>query len=444
MPDRSRRGAALVVVALACTVIVPLSGLALDAVSLYLIRARLSAAADAAALAGARSLSTGADLASQRANAILVATRYFRVNFPLHYWGTSNDDASISVAEDNTTHLRSVTVTAYADAPLYFMRLIDSTSPTVRVTTVGRRRDVNVMLVLDRSGSMQQAGAVPSMENAAISFVRRFAGGRDKVGLITYGGTYYVAYAPSINFKSAVPSVETLIGQIKSGGSTNIAQALWMAYQQLLTLNEPGAENVILLFTDGVPTAFTGLIDVSASPYCVDKTQKRGFVTEYSSHTAGIFVATATSISDVAETTLVANRNGCSFASNSSYMYRDVVRLPSADVYGNATTAGYKAVNLARPDLTSTVDAASANAADNAAYRIRSDANMRPLIYTIGLGGTSTYPPDQVLLHRIANDPASPTFNSTQPSGLFVWSPTTAQLESAFLRIASEILRIGQ
>jgi peptidyl-prolyl cis-trans isomerase A (cyclophilin A) len=49
---------------------------------------------------------------------------------------------------------------------------------------------------------------------------------------------------------------------------------------------------------------------------------------------------------------------------------------------------------------------------------------------------------DQV--KRIANDPASPIYTATQPTGLYVWSPTTEQLHTSFLRIASEILRIAQ
>jgi Flp pilus assembly protein TadG len=47
------------------TVLLPMVGLAIDGSILFMIKAKLQAAVDAAALAGGRSLSVGLDLASQ-------------------------------------------------------------------------------------------------------------------------------------------------------------------------------------------------------------------------------------------------------------------------------------------------------------------------------------------------------------------------------------------
>jgi len=55
----------------------------------------------------------------------------------------------------------------------------------------------------------------------------------------------------------------------------------------------------------------------------------------------------------------------------------------------------------------------------------------------------SAEPVDHDLLLRIANDPTSPSYVSTQPTGLYVYAPTTAQLNEAFARVASEILRLA-
>src|SRR5436309_13537158 len=85
-----RRGAALAITGLALVVILPMIGLGIDGATLYLIRARLSQAADAAALAGARSLSRGSDINSQRANANSVAFKYYAANFPTGFWATTN------------------------------------------------------------------------------------------------------------------------------------------------------------------------------------------------------------------------------------------------------------------------------------------------------------------------------------------------------------------
>src|SRR5580765_5297127 len=89
-----RSGIAIILTTLSMFVIVPIVGLGIDVSTLYIIRAKLYEAADAAALAGTRALSQGADSATQKTNAQSVATRYFNANFPDGFWGTT----SISLA----------------------------------------------------------------------------------------------------------------------------------------------------------------------------------------------------------------------------------------------------------------------------------------------------------------------------------------------------------
>jgi hypothetical protein len=57
-------------------------------------------------------------------------------------------------------------------------------------------------------------------------------------------------------------------------------------------------------------------------------------------------------------------------------------------------------------------------------------------VYSIGLGDDI----DQTYLQEVANDPASPTYDSTQPSGLAEFAPTASDLDTAFQTIASKIL----
>ena len=65
------------------------------------------------------------------------------------------------------------------------------------------------------------------------------------------------------------------------------------------------------------------------------------------------------------------------------------------------------------------------------------------MTFAIGLGGTGAEPIDHELLRRISNDPQSPIFDSTRPPGLYVYSPTPAQVIEAFNKVASEILRLA-
>ena len=447
-----RRGFILAYCALLGVVIFGLCGLAIDGSSAYIVRLRLSQAADSAVLSGARSLSLDKDVNAQAATAIGVAQRFFDANIALGQWGVTSITRHITVTEDNTSHVRIVQATASAVAPLYFLKVLNRNTVTVSSFAESRRRDVKVMLVLDRSGSMVRGNAISAMQSAAQAFVNQFASGRDQVGLVAFSGTYITAFQPNTTFQTASPNVNSLISQMAVGGSTGTAQALWAAYRALTASPQPGALNIILLFTDGNPTAFTADFNTVLSGYspCTTRTMpKIGFIADYNDGrdpgaTAGVLDITAASITDSSETRIASGSAGCSYSSNIINMRNDIAKMPSVDYYGNATT-GYLPVTLARVDLPSQIQAAAKNAADNAARRIREDPNgLNPVIYVIGLGGTDAAPPDAVFMKRVANDPSSTGYTATEATGLYVFSPSNAQLASAFQRIASQILRLSQ
>jgi hypothetical protein len=133
---------------------------------------------------------------------------------------------------------------------------------------------------------------------------------------------------------------------------------------------------------------------------------------------------------------------------------RDIAYIPDQDIYGNSTInqsykpgvffpAGHPYAGKIRPDVPRALRHAAYNAADNAAWRIRSDASLNPVIYVIGLGGTGGAEVfDSELMTRIAND-GDPRLQPDRPRGLYVYSPSPQELTNAFLRIASEILRLA-
>jgi hypothetical protein len=62
------------------------------------------------------------------------------------------------------------------------------------------------------------------------------------------------------------------------------------------------------------------------------------------------------------------------------------------------------------------------------------------MIYTIGLGAV-----DDVLLKRIANDPSlTPNPVAAGNQGLYVYAADATQLDLAFTRVASELLRLAR
>jgi Mg-chelatase subunit ChlD len=458
---RKRNGITLITTVMASAVILPMIGLAIDTTLLYAVKAKLQAAVDAGALAGARSLNRGMDLASQTESARATAANFFNANFPPAHLGTSNRTVSVSVTE-TAYRTRTVRLDAAVDAPAYFMRLVGRSFTHLAASGVSSRRDVNMVLVLDRSASM--AGVMAPMIAAARAFVDKFAEGRDNVGLLVFGGTTVLAFpnpsttGPASNFKSASPNVDTLISRTVNGGNTNTAQALWLAYQELVKKNEAGALNLIVFFTDGRPNAVTA--DFNKTPAadnllrttstCTYRLQPNrpmlGYITRGASHgytgnTYGIYRIDADTVSTTSTTVITTNSSNCYFRSDSTRMKLDVARMPAVDYYGNRTT-GYTPVDLARVDIPQQIENAAVNAADDAVARIRQNTALNTVIYTIGYEGGSEVP-DEAWMKRISNDPSSPDFDSSKPPGLYVKAPTTGDLAAAFARVASEILRLA-
>lgn len=124
--------------------------------------------------------------------------------------------------------------------------------------------------------------------------------------------------------------------------------------------------------------------------------------------------------------------------------------LPDQDIYGNSTRgymnftgvmlfgSGHPHVGRIRVDVPRSLTRAGMNATDNAAQRIRDDVTLSPVIYVIGLGDVN-----HEVNRRQSNDPTSPIYDPNRPDGLYVYAETTTQLNSAFVRVASEILRLA-
>jgi Flp pilus assembly protein TadG len=460
-------------------VMLPLVGLAIDGSVLYLIQAKLSAAVDAATLAAARSLSVGLDLDSQTASATATAQSFFSANFPTGYWKTTNLSVSTTVAQ-TAYKTRTVTMQASATVPLTFMRLLGQTGSTVAAQGQTSRRDVVMIVVIDRSSSMSDAGVCATMIAAAQNFAGYFANGRDTIGLVTFMDGYNLTYAPTVNFASNTPSLSTVLGGIKCYGDTGTAGALNQAYTQLQAVNLPGALNLIVFFTDGHPNGIAANFPVKTkvdtrydysstsrsvstpASGCTSTTTMQGEIAEWSGepapstgYTEGLFAVTSSSATTTSEQ-VAAGLSGCGMSSDQSKMRRDIAYVPATDLYNNATT-GYQSfaagdlypsgnpyAGQIRVDTPTAVVTASVNAADNQASTIRNDASLAPVIYAIGLGGTSAEPIDATFMERIANDPRSPVYNSAKPAGEYIYSPTATDLGGAFQQVASEILRISQ
>src|SRR5258705_6174218 len=78
----SERGVAVLYTALMMIIILPMMGLTCDTGIMFVIKARLQGAVDAASLSGARALARGSDGPAQISSAQTTATAYVNLNYP--------------------------------------------------------------------------------------------------------------------------------------------------------------------------------------------------------------------------------------------------------------------------------------------------------------------------------------------------------------------------
>ena len=528
---RGESGAILLLGTLSMLFIIPMMGLSIDVGFLYAVKSKLQAAVDGAALAAARALVVGQNTSQQTASAQANAVNWFYSNFPTGYFGTINTSmgtSNVQVFDDpNNIHLRNVTVQATTQVDTFFMKWLTFDRTSVGALGNASRRDVVVMMVLDRSGSMGPACA--NLISAAKTFNGQLAAGRDYVGLISFADNSVIQSSPTTNFQTVLGytndagSANGEIDTIKCNGSTGTAQALSLAHNELIKMNLPGALNVILFETDGLPNTMTfnfwdsanNTSAIANSSGCKDRNgnakgnggfnsqaNSRPWTAGYTTGTSGFMVgyndvppgtvgaigssdpagATYFALFDPWGTAVTNNNNskkvnstsapGCAFTSNGNTV-SDFAWVPDTDAFGNqlAPTNAYHTSVVATGGQVNwtngqTYHDAAGNAADNAAYRARTNQGQpnatgigQVAYFVIGLGGNGGV--DHILLQRIANDPNADLYNtptnynacaqetgcitySSQPQGTYYYALDRTKLVEAFQTLASQILRLSK
>lgn len=475
---KKQRGMAVVMTTLTMLVSIPLVGLAVDVSVLYMIRGKIFQAVDSASLAGARALANGANSNAQTSSAQAEATKFFNANFPAGYWGTSNINFATPTVDSTTTpNYRTVTTSATVTAPLYFLRILGQNSTTISVSSQAGRRDVALMLVLDRSSSMNNpfdgTTACAIMITDAANFLNYFAPGRDMVGLVVFGSSVYT-YAPTTTFTTPDGNgntVASLINSINCNGNTNTAGAMQAAYQQIVNTNANTRSNVIVLMTDGRPNGFNGdytalrinpaTCDHAGNPLIGVAAQWAGGPL-LAGTTAGLMPISSNNVNGN-DGSAAANSTGCQMASNLQNVRNDVTKMPSKDIYNNSTTGPYSTLDPNPPygnqagtlniSIPAQVEISAVNAVDNEGTTIRSNAALKPSIYVVALEGNApSDPPDTLMLRKMANDPTmqndpsatAQAFwtlqNPGQTVGYFVDAPDPSELCAAFNSIAERIV----
>jgi Flp pilus assembly protein TadG len=450
--------------------LIPMIGLAVDVGMLYVIKARLQGAVDGASLAAARALNLGQTTSAQATSAKQNAVNWFYANFPAGSWFTNSTlmdttDTHAHVYDDPVNpNLRHVDVTASSHAPTLFMNWFGVRFTNVVAYGFASRRDVNAMLVLDRSGSM--GSSCGNLITAAKTFTGQFSAGRDKIGAISFADNAYLHSVPTTTFQTTLGYTNSFgtgsgeLDTIACGGGTATPQAVALAYNELYKINQPGALNVIVVETDGRPNTVTvnfwdGTASaIAAGSSCVDANNKTkgqgGFATLASlpAWTPGHAMNAGGSgymgnipagiIGGIGGTdsgnsvyllfnswTLSKSNNynetpyysypdptatsGCAMSLKNTAAHNnisDLTWLPTTDVYGsNLINASYNPVSTSgghvSPISMAQIRAAAFNATDDAASRARTNANLPITVFAVGF----TNSVDDTILQRIANDP---------------------------------------
>jgi hypothetical protein len=275
------------------TLLIPLVGLAVDATVARLVQAKLQAAVDGAALGAGRLLGTTAD---PETAALEFLKANFRTDGSAGSWGADNLGHDIHYTPGVT---KRIDINASADVPLLFMRILGKSKATVTAAGSATRTDSRVMIVLDRSPSMDQDDKTGSgntvftdAKNYAAGFVQKFTSSSDELGLVVLDSSGFVAY-PQSNPGWDGTTTSTSTGGPKSGfldstdahnllnqltamqavpnatpstsspyaGFTATSDSLWVAYTELQKthlrdLKQDGVDyrmNSIVLLTDGLP-----------------------------------------------------------------------------------------------------------------------------------------------------------------------------------------------
>jgi len=175
----SQRGTAFVYIGIAMFALVGFTGLAVDLGRGYVIKANLSKAVDAAALAAARGIGEGESAARAMANNI------FNANFPNGYLGVASVQNPPQIAfSDGADESSVITVSSRAVMSTTFMKIAGFAELGITAQSQATRRLVDLSFVVDHSNSLGSDFA--HVKPAAEQFVSYFDPANDRVALVMF------------------------------------------------------------------------------------------------------------------------------------------------------------------------------------------------------------------------------------------------------------------
>jgi Mg-chelatase subunit ChlD len=262
---KQEAGTILIAFALFLFILLGFCALGMEAGRWYMVRAELSKSVDAGALVAAK------NIANLYVAPRVLAEEFAAANFPNGYLGTPKSGAGRVSFTATVIGNDKVQVDGTVSATAILARLLGANLIPTSSRGAAQKKEVEIMLVLDRSGSM--AGTpISDLKAAARTFVDLFSAtqDKDKMGLISFSTAVTLDRPLGINY---VTAMRTAIGAMNAANYTNAEDALDQAdgpggfTDQTGVSGDRRIQQFLIFFSDGQPTAFRGQFGYRGANY---------------------------------------------------------------------------------------------------------------------------------------------------------------------------------
>ncbi|MPW37378.1 vWA domain-containing protein [Vibrio sp. B1Z05] len=454
--NRRQQGLAVLLTVVALPFLLIMAGLAIDSGRAYSMQAKLFAAVDAAGIAAARAISSGASQTIREANAMAAAQKYFDVNISQALQSSNPSLSTPTFTYDNEGNI-SISLNASADMPTSFIRLLGFDNWPIGVEAQTIRRPVDISLVIDNSGSLSDVFDV--VQQRSKDFLSNFNPEFDRVAVTQYGyGANAVVPFNTVQRSYNSSDVEQKIDAMtySTSGSnhyTNTAEGFYQGYAEFDSNDSLSANlKVIVIFTDGAPNTFT-------SNFVVDNNNTYlAAISTTNSEARGLWAPDKMRdrMSYVLQngTTMSSSNDGdgddiykyISISNTDSYQGFSLLGGPRA---GN-TTYTYSGDSDDKGDFKDVIRHISRDLPEKMAYQAREDGVY---VFTLGLGDALLddmgHGTGEDMLYRMANDPSmqgraatADEFQVDQKQGLYCFAQNENDLGPCFDKMLDVIIRL--
>ena len=235
---KDERGAIAVFLAAGIVVLVGVVGLGVDTIRGYLVQSRLSAALDAAGLAGGRVM-----FSANRDNEIRM---YFAANFPPGYMGSTITGPAPVITTDAGNSVLTLSVSA--DVGTTFMKVLGFDTMAVASSSQVTRQTnyLEVMLAIDVSGSMSgsriSAARTAAKSLTQILYDAAATPGSLQIGLVPWNGKVNVG-TNGVAFDAGATPLPTTVPSYTNPLTGNIETEIHYANNSVVPLLDPPPAN---------------------------------------------------------------------------------------------------------------------------------------------------------------------------------------------------------